>query len=127
MKRKYISAVSGVILCISLLAFSSESPADWKLLPGSPAQIGKELEIVSIRIGTNLRGRLTGRMCDECKSIRVRINPKTLYYEAPNRPRGLLLARALRGKGAVVVWDVASMTAIRLIGLPDEAPGDENK
>ncbi|MEE8079066.1 MAG: hypothetical protein V3T18_08725, partial [Pseudomonadales bacterium] len=65
MKRKYISAVSGVILCISLLAFSSGSPADWKLLPGSPAQIGKELEIVSIRIGNNLRGRLTGRMCGE--------------------------------------------------------------
>ena len=126
-KRKTISAVSGVIVCISLLAFSSGSPANWKLLPASPTQIGKELEIVSIRIGTDLRGRLVGRNCDECKSIRVRINPKTLYYEAPNRPRALLLARSLRGKGAVVVWDVASMTAIRLIRLHDEAPGGESE
>ena len=127
MKKQIIKSVSSVFLCICLLAFSSGSPADWKILSGPPAEVAVELEIVFVYIGSNLKGTLSGKMCDECKSIQVRISPQTLYFEEPNRLQALLQARNLQGKGAVVVYDVASMAAIKLIKLPDVALDSEEE
>ncbi len=125
MNKQIVNSVASLFLYLLLLVFAPLSFADWKMPPDPPLEVGLEMDIVSVLIGTNHKGVLTGRVCSECKLLQVRITPRTLYYINPDQRSDLLRARDLRGKGAVVVYKLDSLEAIKLIKLPDADSKDD--
>ncbi len=124
MRKEIVKSVTSALLCFWLIVFSAVLSADWKIPPGSPTEVGLEMEIVSVLVSKKLKGTLTGKVCEECELIQVRITPQTVYFERPDKRVALLKARSLTGKGAVLVYNVKSMEAIKLVRLVDAATHD---
>ena len=92
-----------MLAAICLLAVYPVGAADKSNLPQAI-----EAERLQIVLHDDLNGYITGKVCDQCKSLKVIITPDTLA-SAGGQPVPLLEARARVNKSALVMFERTSL------------------
>jgi hypothetical protein len=110
-----------VILMISATAVVAESPV---APDGSEQQEDKrgfreihnsiESDSLRISLGSDLKGFIEGKVCDQCETIKVTITPETKAYK-DNVEVPLLNAKSRLGRDATVMYELETknVSAIR--------------
>lgn len=92
------------ILCVTLWLSAFNANAV------EPKQSTQTIEASKLQIvlGKDLNGYVTGKICDQCETLRVVITPETLAF-AGRTPVPLILAKERAGKDALVTFEEKSL------------------
>ncbi|MEM7206597.1 MAG: hypothetical protein AAF434_02120 [Pseudomonadota bacterium] len=76
-----------------------------------PDEVGYEMTVISVLIGGDLNGTLTGKRCEDCELIQVKVTSNTQFFINGDTPADLKNARSLTGKPALVAFNTATRVA----------------